>query len=102
MTPVETIRRIAPLFQLELRFASQFSVFVCIARIFLIGIPVELWRRENCVHESIRSNHEWHNGNADRLIAYGRACAKISSGFSFCFLSDTRASFSSQENFWPP
>jgi hypothetical protein len=59
----------------------------------LIGIPVELWSRKNCVHESIRSNQEWPNGNADRLIAsawrllsrYGRARAKISSGTLFLF-----------------
>src|SRR4030095_9546247 len=60
MTPVERIRRIALLFQLEARFAFQFSVFACVARIFLIGILVALWKRENCVHESIRSNQEWH------------------------------------------
>ncbi|HJX82682.1 MAG TPA: hypothetical protein VJ248_11680 [Candidatus Udaeobacter sp.] len=34
MTPVERIRRIALLFQLEARFAFQFSVFACVARIF--------------------------------------------------------------------
>jgi len=60
MTPVERIRRIALLFELEVQFAFQLSVLVCIARIFLIGIPVALWRRKNCVHGSIRSNLEWH------------------------------------------
>ena len=68
MTPVERIRRIALLFQLKVQFAFQFSVFACVARIFLIGILVALWKRENCVHESIRSNQEWHNGDANRLI----------------------------------
>jgi hypothetical protein len=58
---------------------------VRIARILLIGIPAEPWRRKNCVHEPVRSNQEWHKGNADRLIAYGRACAKISSGTLFLF-----------------
>ena len=32
--PVERIRRIALLFQLEVQFATQFSIFVCVARIF--------------------------------------------------------------------
>src|SRR5882762_2145201 len=72
MTPVERIRRIALLFQLKVQFASQFSIFVCVARIFLIGIPEALWKRENCVHESIRSNQEWHNGDANRLITLPR------------------------------
>jgi hypothetical protein len=53
------------------------------------------------LHESIRSNQEWHNGNANRLSAslrrslscYGRVAPKSAAGFSFCSLSDTRASF---------
>src|SRR5437773_2130855 len=34
ITPVERIRRIALLFQLEVQFASKFPIFVCVARIF--------------------------------------------------------------------
>src|SRR6267378_7076922 len=34
MTPVETIRRTALLSQLKVQFASRFSIFVCVARIF--------------------------------------------------------------------
>jgi len=74
---------------------------VCIARIFLIGIPVELWRRKNCAHESIRSNQEWHDGNADRLIASRGDCfpvtdepaPKSAAGFSFVSLGHARFFF---------
>src|SRR5437762_6707257 len=105
MTLVETIRRIALLFQLEVQFAS-FSIFVCVARIF-DRHPSGLWRRENCVHQSIRSNREWHHGDADRLIASSRlalllrrARAKISSGMFFLFSLGHARFFFSQENFW--
>jgi hypothetical protein len=60
---------------------------------FLIGIPVALWRRENCVHGSIRSNLEWHMATQIGSIAspqrslpcHGRVRAEISSGILFLF-----------------
>ena len=94
---VERIRRVALLFQLTVQFACQFSIFVCVARI-LIGIPVALWRRENCVRGSVRSNREWRR--SDCLPLMDKSAAKSAAGFFFCFPSDTRVSFSSQENFF--
>jgi hypothetical protein len=43
----------------------------------LIGIVVALWKRENCVHESIRSNQEWHNGDANRIDHFTTATALL-------------------------
>jgi hypothetical protein len=98
MTLVEKSRRIALLFQLKVQFVFQFSIIVCVARI-LIATPVALWRRENFVHESIRSNQEWHKGDAHQLIAsprqslscYGRVRAKISGAILFFVFPRTRA-----------
>src|SRR4029450_11157052 len=60
---------------------------------FLIGIPVAVWRRENCVHGSIRSNLEWHMTTRIGLIAspqrslscHGRVRAESRSGTPFLF-----------------
>jgi hypothetical protein len=100
MTLVETIRRIALLFQLEVQFAS-FSIFVCVARIFdrhLSGTVEagKLLARGNSVKSGMA---QWQCEAIDRFPAaiallLRQARAKIGSGFSFLFsLGDARFFF---------
>jgi hypothetical protein len=71
MTPVERIRRIALLFQLKVQLASQFSIFVCVARIFdrHPSGTLEAGKLRAPVN-SVKSGVA--HGDADRLIAWRR------------------------------
>ena len=92
MTLVETIRRIAPLFQLEPQFAS-FSIFVCVARIFnrhLSGTleAGKLLARANSVKSGMaqwqrKSERSLRRG--DRSPVKDKSAPKSAAGFFFVF-----------------
>jgi hypothetical protein len=78
MTPVERIRRIALMYQLEVQFDFQFSVFACIAPHFFDRHPSgileagKLRPRGNSVKSGVA------HGGANRLDRFAAAIALLS------------------------
>jgi hypothetical protein len=102
MTLIKSFRHIAPRFQLRTQLAWLF-IFVCVARI-LVAIPVALWRRENCVHGSIRSNQEWHPWRCESIGRFATTTASVTNKksaakFFFVFLGHASFSFLVKKNF---
>jgi hypothetical protein len=101
----ERTRRIAPPLQLRAHFA-WFFIFLCIARIFdrHPGSTLEAGKLRARVN-SVKSGSRYCDANrsflpiSDPAPVADKSAAKPAARFSFCFSSDTRVSFSSQENF---
>ena len=100
---VETIRHIAPSFQVKTQFACEFFIFVCVARIFdrRPSDTLEagkLRARVSSVKSGVVPRRR------ESIDSFATAFANRSrtnqQRYSFfVFPSDTRVSFSSQENF---